>query len=73
MDWNEKVTFYSSPAVTLEEHLGSKEGLSDGPHKQSCAIVTPSATWARDRGRVCGFLNPHGVGLPHRPLSLCIP
>lgn len=44
--------------MTPEVHPGSEEGLSDGSHKQSCASVPPSATWARDTGRVCGTSQP---------------
>lgn len=60
MDRNEegRAAFYSSPAVTPEEHPGFEEDLSDDPHKQSCVTVPPSATWARDPGRVCGFSKP---------------
>lgn len=70
MDRNEKVTFYSSPAVMPKAHPGS-EGLSDGLHKQSCATVPPSATWARDTGRACGSSQPTQHGAASKTPELC--
>lgn len=32
--------------------------MSGGPHTQSCATVPPTATWARDTGRVYGPSQP---------------
>lgn len=76
-DRDEKVTFYSSPAVVPEVHPGSEEGLSGGPHKQSCAAVPSTATWARDTGIVCGSSQPTQQGAaPETPelvhlMALC--